>query len=165
MLEANDSRDLVNALRQLIEQTVRDQLEPHQPGGTGLYPPDRPGIVRTPTPELINPRDYADEANNGGTFNYSRFLHEHNPYGAESIEPTDDIEAIGPARKNDIGYPLRKSIQDLTPLEVDECPRWTFGNATYRVTKAIRIPYRYRHPNGEQDIEGSILIGFQGPGY
>jgi Dyp-type peroxidase family len=163
MLDPNQPGDLVDALRQLIDQAVKQQLgEPRRAAGNGAYLLEGPGIVRTQAPETINPRDYAEGS---ARFDYSRFLHEHNPYGVESIEPTDDIEVIGPAQKHNIGYPLRKSLEDFSPLEVDECPRWTFGKATYRVTKAIRIPYRYKHPNADHEVEGSILIGFQGPAY
>ncbi len=163
MLESHESGDLVNALRQLIEATVKKELGDRGSDDNGAHAYEGPGIVRTQAPELISPREYSDEGSSG--FDYSRFLHEQNPYGVDSVEPTDSIEVIGPARKNDIGYPLRKSLQDFTPLEVDECPRWTFGKATYRVTKAIRIPYRYKHPNSDHEVEASILIGFQGPAY
>ena len=57
------------------------------------------------------------------------------------------------------------ALQELSPLEVDDCPRWTLGKETYRITKAIRIPYRYKHPNTDEEVQASILIGFQGPGY
>jgi Dyp-type peroxidase family len=164
MLQSRDSADLVNALRQLVESVVKEQIgDPAGPVGNGAWPSEGPGVVRAEEPRRIDPREYADERDAG--FDYSRFLQTQNPYGVESVDPTEPIEAIGPARENDISDPLRKPLAKFTPLEVDRCPRWTFGQDTHRITKAIRIPYRYRHPETGAEIKAWILVGFQGPGY
>ena len=178
MVQSRDYTDLINGLSQMIEAThssvrqmteaiqivrglVAEQIDPSRRYGDGPAPlgyPDPSDSVET-----IDPRPYASGGERG--FAYGRFLQEQNPYGAESVDPAGTIEAIGPARKNGRRDPFRRPLREFTPLEVDECPRWTFGQQTYRVTKAIRIPYRYTHPVTGQGIEASILIGFQGPGY
>jgi Dyp-type peroxidase family len=163
MLQARDTDELIKALRQLIETMVKEQVsEATHSSGNGAWPDaPEPSISQT-GPGQIDPASYVDKVSG---FDYARFLLEQNPYGVESVEPTDSIEVVGPARRNGIGYPLDKPLQDFTPLEVDECPRWCFDKENYRITKAIRIPYRYKHPRRDEDVEGSILIGFQGPGY
>src|SRR5205823_1588687 len=91
MLQSRDSADLVNALRQLVESVVKEQIgDPAEPSGNGAWPKEAPGLVRTDEPRLIDPRGYADEGTAG--FDYSRFLQTQNPYGVESVDPTDAIE-------------------------------------------------------------------------
>jgi len=164
MFHSRDSADLLSALRQLIEATVKEQIG--GAGGSssnGAWSNEAPGLVTVDQPDRIDPRDYADDADAG--FDFRRFLQQQNPYGVESVDPTGPIETIGPARQNGYGRPLRKSLQEFTPFEVDECPRWSFGPNTYRVTKALRVPYSYTHPQTGARVRASILIGFQGPGY
>jgi len=167
LLSPNLSNLLVEAVQKWVEGIVDEKVrngtasasQPSAPAWSGAYGgPD--GAQKAVT---LDPKQYTDGT--GQHFDYSKFVARENPYGAESMEPTGEIDVVGPASRNNVGNPLRKGLGQFTPFEVDECQHWTFATTTYRVTKAIRIPYRYKNPRGDGEVEAHVLIGFQGPNY
>ena len=162
--EPRNLSDLLGeAVQRWIESIVSDKIDGNSGPAWRGTPDQNAWPTDASASATLDPGQYT--AGYGQAFDYTRFVQQENPYGADSVQPTGPIDIIGPAAQRNASDPLRKGLAQFTPYEVDACARWTFRDQTYRVTKAIRIPYRYRSAADGREIEAHILIGFQGPGY
>ncbi|MGI9148093.1 MAG: Dyp-type peroxidase [Chloroflexota bacterium] len=112
-----------------------------------------------------------------------RFIYEQAPYatGPDLILSADfyhtakggELEIKSDGLAQDFGiHPLdnkpqqlfKRSSNQLADTDQFDCLWWYFRGAVQRVTKAIRIPYRYRRGGQLNEVESALLIGFSGPG-
>jgi hypothetical protein len=99
--------------------------------------------------------------------NFDALINAHIPYGKvtlEDIQQPTIVEFDGAAKDNNRANPYLPTDQELASVDgYQQLLWWYFGGKPYRITKAIRIPYNYKHDDG-QEYSASLLIGYQGPG-
>ncbi|GAC1314569.1 MAG: hypothetical protein NVSMB2_04190 [Chloroflexota bacterium] len=59
---------------------------------------------------------------------------------------------------------FRRSSSQLDSDDQMKCLWWYFLGSAQRVTKAIRIPYRYTRAGDDTLVDAALLLGFAGPG-
>ncbi|MBV9328155.1 MAG: Dyp-type peroxidase [Chloroflexi bacterium] len=150
----------------------RDSGTPYQPSnGTqgsspGIYTPGPssapPAVEQTSSMTvLVRQQTIAD---------YNQFIVTEDPYGVDTaaLQQTT-VEFDGPAKdrnqSNPFDYRLTQLVTDRYLYEgyFQNLLQWAFAGKFYRITKAVRIPYTYSQ-NG-QTFQGSLFIGYQGPGW
>ncbi len=85
---------------------------------------------------------------------------EDDPTIPDSYAVKRKVLRVGPIREADANHPQTTQLGDQ-PLE------WRIDGQEYRITKAIRVHYRFkRMVNGEErDVGAFLLIGYNGDGH
>jgi hypothetical protein len=116
-------------------------------------------------------------------YELGRFIYEQAPYATgpdleisadfyhSASNPELAIKTDGLAKKFGL-HPLktgtenffRASSAQLTDEDQMKCLWWYFKGKVTRVTKAIKIPYRYKRAGQDTQVGAELLIGFAGPG-
>jgi hypothetical protein len=110
------------------------------------------------------------------------FIGEQSPYG-KATEMSKFVANPQVFTENDATIPdsfaVKRKVLRAGPLktanannpdttdEGDECLEWKINGQEYRITKAIRVHYRFKRVvNGvEKDVGAFLLIGYNGDGH